>query len=109
MTSADPLPRLGSPGRRGRGRKEQREGREGKAQGAPGPRRSPPAPRTVLAAAVAGRQLHGALGARTDSRAAGTPAPRLPGSPASEQVAENCPSVAGVTGAAGVGTRGWGE
>ena len=39
--------------------------------------RPPPAPRTVLAAAVAGRQLHGALGARTGSRAAGAPAPRL--------------------------------
>ena len=39
----------------------------------------------------------------------GLPAPRLPGSPAPEQVAENCPSVAGVRGAAGVGTRGWGE
>lgn len=31
---------------------------------------------------------------------------RRPGFPAPEQVAENCPSVAGVRGAAGVGTRG---
>lgn len=95
--SANPMPRLGSLAGKGRGRR-QREGKA-KLECTGSPHRPPPASRTVLAAAVAGWQLHGALGARTGSQAAGAPAP-----PAPEQVAENCPSEASSLGSR---TRGW--
>lgn len=52
----------------------ERSDREGKARSAPG---SPPAPRTVLAAGVAGRQLHGPWALAPGWRP-GSPAPRLP-------------------------------